>query len=149
MKKRVFVTLIVAMLLTGALMSGCGNRDGPNGRVVVYNWGEYIDPAVLKMFEKETGIRVIYDEYETNEIMFPKIEAGSTNYDVLCPSDYMIQRLLDNDLLREINFDNVPNAREHIGAEYFEAAGIIKPTDFIEKDYYRKLEFVEELRLNK
>jgi len=128
MKKRVLATLLVAMILASALMSGCGNRDGPNGRVVVYNWGEYVDPDVLKMFEEETGIRVIYDEYETNEIMYPKIESGSSNYDVLCPSDYMIQKLIENDLLREINFDNVPNAKQHIGAEYFERSREFDPT---------------------
>ena len=122
------IVLLFALAFFAFLTAGCGGKDGPNGRVVVYNWGEYIDPDVLKMFEKETGIRVIYDEYETNEIMFPKIESGSSNYDVLCPSDYMIQKLLENDLLREINFANVPNAKEHIGAEYFERSLEFDPT---------------------
>ena len=69
-------------LLTG-LLTGCGASDagsaaGDNGEVIVYNWGEYIDPDTLEMFESETGIRVIYDEFETNEIMYPKVEAGAS-----------------------------------------------------------------------
>lgn len=61
------------------------------------------------MFEKETGIHVHYDEFETNEIMYPVIEAGAISYDLVCPSDYMIQKMIENDLLAEINFDNIPN----------------------------------------
>jgi spermidine/putrescine-binding protein len=120
--------IITILALSLAAFNGCGNRDGAEGHVVVYNWGEYMDPEAIKIFEKETGIRVIYDEYETNEIMYPKIESGSANYDVLCPSDYMIQKLLENDLLREINFDNVPNAKAHIGAEYFDRSLEFDPT---------------------
>ena len=126
MKKRKITTLILAALII--TMSAACARDGENGRVVVYNWGEYIDPETVKMFEKETGIRVIYDEYETNEIMYPKIESASSNYDVICPSDYMIQKLLENDLLRELDFSNMPNATAHIGAEYYERSREFDPT---------------------
>ncbi len=80
-----------------------------SGKVVVYNWGEYIDPDVLKEFEKETGIKVIYEEFETNEIMYPKVASGAASYDLICPSDYMISKMIDNDLLQPINFDNIPN----------------------------------------
>ena len=68
-------------------------------KVVVYNWGEYIDPEVLTMFEEETGIDVIYEEFETNEILYPKVSSGAIAYDVVCPSDYMIQRMIENGLL--------------------------------------------------
>jgi spermidine/putrescine-binding protein len=121
MKNKIYkkIALIIATtILAFTTLSGCGNNVGVNGQVIVYNWGEYLDPDTIKIFEKETGIRVIYDEYETNEIMYPKIESGSANYDVLCPSDYMIQKLLENNLLRELNFDNMPNSRDNIGAEY-------------------------------
>lgn len=80
-------------------------------QVIVYNWGEYIDPIVLEMFTEETGIEVIYDEYETNETMYPKVANGAAEYDIVCPSDYMIQKMIDNNLLAEINFDNVPNLK--------------------------------------
>ena len=99
---------------------GCGKSStGTNGEVVVYNWGEYIDPDTLDQFEEETGIHVVYDEFETNEIMYPKVESGTSNYDVVCPSDYMIQKMIENDLLAEINFDNIPNVK-NIGEQYFE-----------------------------
>lgn len=75
----------------------------------VYNWGEYIDDAVIEMFEEETGIHVTYDMFETNEEMYPVIEAGAVRYDVVCPSDYMIQKMVENGLLAEINFENISN----------------------------------------
>ena len=95
-------------------------------KVVVYNWGEYIDPEVLTMFEKETGIDVVYEEFETNEILYPKISSGAIAYDVICPSDYMIQRLMENNLLAEINFDNIPNIK-NIGEQYMEQSRQFDP----------------------
>lgn len=118
MKK--WIPMFFAAALSMSLLTACGsNSSGENGQVVVYNWGEYIDPETLAMFEEETGIQVIYDEFETNEIMYPKVETGASAYDVVCPSDYMIQKMAENDLLSEINFDNIPNAKEHIGEQYW------------------------------
>lgn len=117
--KNKFCTLLMLAIGTLAL-TACGSKSGENGDVVVYNWGEYIDPDVLASFEEETGIHVIYDEFETNEIMYPKVEAGASRYDVVCPSDYMIQKMIDNDLLAKINFDHIPNAKAYIGEQYFE-----------------------------
>ncbi len=118
-KKKLFLTLIAAV---GAFsLCGCGSSSsaGSAGEVVVYNWGEYVDPEVLEMFEEETGIRVVYDEFETNEIMYPKVEAGASEYDVVCPSDYMIRKMIDNDLLMELDFDSMPNTA-NIGDQYWE-----------------------------
>lgn len=126
MKKMIALGLCTCM--TAALLSGCGSADKyPNGKVYVYNWGEYIDPETLDMFEKETGIQVIYDEFDTNETMYPKVEAGASNYDVVCPSDYMIQKMIDNDLLQELNWDNIPNAKANIGAQYYEQSEAFDP----------------------
>ncbi len=127
MKKTKFIAMLALMLAFAALATGCGNdKGGENGEVIVYNWGEYIDPDTIDMFEEETGIKVIYDEYETNEIMYPKVESGTSNYDVLCPSDYMIEKLIENDLLAEINFDNIPN-KGNIGEQYYEQAKSFDP----------------------
>lgn len=122
MKKNKLLALTAAVSLTAAtLLSGCGaSAGGENGQVIVYNWGEYIDPDTITMFEEETGIKVIYDEFETNEIMYPKIEAGASQYDVVCPSDYMIQKMIDNDLLAELDFSQLPNATANIGEQYWE-----------------------------
>ena len=126
MKKMIALGLCTCM--TAALLSGCGSANKyPNGKVYVYNWGEYIDPDTLDMFEKETGIQVIYDEFDTNETMYPKVEAGASNYDVVCPSDYMIQKMIDNDLLQELNWDNIPNAKTNIGAQYYEQSEAFDP----------------------
>ena len=95
-------------------------------KVVVYNWGEYIDPEVLTMFEEETGIDVIYEEFETNEILYPKVSSGAIAYDVVCPSDYMIQRMIENGLLSEINYDNIPNIK-NIGQQYMDQSRQFDP----------------------
>lgn len=110
---------ISLLIMTLSLMTACSKDSGE--KVYVYNWGEYIDPEVLDLFEEETGIKVVYDEFEQNEEMYPKIKAGAVQYDVVCPSDYMIQKMIDEDLLAEINFDNVPNI-ENIDPAYLERA---------------------------
>lgn len=105
-----------------------GQKDGTskNGQVIVYNWGEYIDPEIIDLFEEETGIDVIYEEFETNEIMYPKIQSGAIAYDVVCPSDYMIQRMIENDLLAEINYDHIPNLK-YIGDNYMKMSRQFDP----------------------
>ena len=133
MKK--LLTVMALTLASAALLTGCGSKGGENGEVYVYNWGEYIDPDTIDMFEEETGIKVVYDEFETNEIMYPKIEAGTSNYDVVCPSDYMIQKMIDNDLLSELNFDNMPNAKANIGAQYYEQSTQFDPGNLYSVPY--------------
>ncbi len=127
MKKWLSIACISAITLLS--LTGCGSSSSTveNGKVIVYNWGEYLDPEVLDLFEEETGIEVIYDEFETNEIMYPKVEAGAAEYDVICPSDYMIQKMIENDLLAELNFDNLPNAKANIGAQYWEQSKEFDP----------------------
>ena len=131
MKKKnlkIAVAVITAACTVLPLFSGCNETSTGKVKkeVYVYNWGEYLDPDVLDLFTEETGIKVIYDEYETNEIMYPKVEAGAVTYDVICPSDYMIQKMIDNDLLQPINFDNVPNYT-NIGEQYYESAREFDP----------------------
>lgn len=125
--KKIYCSILALCTVFSYILTGCGNSgSGENGEVIVYNWGEYIDPETITMFEEETGIKVVYDEFETNEIMYPKVEAGATAYDVICPSDYMIQKMIDNDLLAEINFDNIPNVK-NIGRQYFEQSQEFDP----------------------
>lgn len=119
----VFMVLVIA---GGGIYYGSQNLSSGNNQVIVYNWGEYINPEVLTMFEKETGIHVIYEEFETNEIMYPKLQSGAIAYDLVCPSDYMIQKLIQNDLLQPLDFDNIPNAR-NIGDIYFEKSRQFDP----------------------
>ena len=140
MKKRVFAISMASLTAASALLSGCGASENTGasgtdsaasgsadgGELYVYNWGEYIDEDVISQFEEETGITVVYDLFETNEEMYPVIEAGAVNYDVVCPSDYMIQKMRENDLLAELNFDNIPNI-DQIDPAYMEMSQAFDP----------------------
>ena len=97
------------------------SKKTSGNEIYVYNWGEYIDPEVIEMFEKETGITVHYEEFETNEEMYTIVAKGARTYDVICPSDYMVQKMIENDLLTTINYDNIPNIT-NIGEPYMESA---------------------------
>ena len=123
------MAVMAVAALSAVTMSGCGKsaeKAGSAGEVYVYNWGEYIDEDVKAQFEEETGIKVIYDMFETNEEMYPVIEAGGVKYDAVCPSDYMIQKMIENNMLAEINFDNVPNIKE-IDPKYMEMSKSFDP----------------------
>ena len=128
-KSKLIVSLVHASSL---VLTACGTKDDNgagstnNGTVSVYNWGEYIDKEVIDQFEKETGIKVVYNEFEQNEDMYPIIETGAVSYDVVCPSDYMIEKMIQNDLLAEINFDNIPNIK-NIDPVYLEKAEFFDP----------------------
>lgn len=139
MKKKTAASLkaLALLLLSAGALTGCGSGSGDrssgsqnssseDNKLYVYNWGEYIDESVIDDFEEETGIQVVYDVFETNEEMYPIIEAGAVKYDVVCPSDYTIQRMIQNNLLAEINYDNVPNIKE-IGTEYMDMAKDFDP----------------------
>ena len=131
MKKRVCSIMAVAAVaaLSAVTMSGCGKsaeKAEGAGEVYVYNWGEYIDEDVIAQFKEETGIDVIYDMFETNEEMYPVIEAGGVKYDAVCPSDYMIQKMIENNMLAEINFDNIPNIKQ-IDSKYMDMSRSFDP----------------------
>jgi spermidine/putrescine transport system substrate-binding protein len=85
----------------------CGHDD----QVIlnVYNWGDYIDESVINDFEKKYNIRVNYDTFSTNEDMYVKVKSGGSNYDVLFPSDYTIERMIKENLLKKLDFNNIPN----------------------------------------
>ncbi len=113
MKKQSFIVGIVLSL--SLMLTGCidkSNSEGTSNNVVkVYNWGDYIDEDVIAQFEEETGITVIYDTFSTNEELYAKISSDPSLYDVICPSDYMIEKMIQNNLLAKINWDNVPNVK--------------------------------------
>ena len=106
LKRTLALTLSAAMVL--GLLSGCGS-DASANVLNVYNWGEYIDTDLLDRFEQETGIKVIYNTFDSNENLYSRIR--TTSYDVIIPSDYAISRFIDEDMLRPLNFDNIPNMK--------------------------------------
>jgi len=112
------IALLLCLVLSLCMLSGCGSKtEAPadettaktDVELTVFNWYDYIDPAVIEMFEAETGIKVKYVNFTTNEEMYTKIEAGAGTYDVLFPSEYMIERLIKNDMLAELDVSAMPN----------------------------------------
>jgi len=103
MKRRIGFILILTLIIS-VFASGCGSSK-PS--INVYNWGDYIEPEVLRMFEEEYGVKVVYDTYATNEDLYIKLKQGGSSYDVIIPSDYMIERMIKEDLLAKINMDNI------------------------------------------
>lgn len=131
---RVLPGILCAALAVGWFATRSGKTFAAQNQVIVYNWGEYIDPDVIDIFEEETGIRVIYEEFETNEIMYPKIKSGAVAYDCVCPSDYMIQKMIDNDLLAELDWDNIPNIK-NIGSVYMKTSEQFDPGNLYSVPY--------------
>ena len=123
--KKFLMLLLVGCLALG--IAGCGGGDKKEEVVYVYSWGDYLDPETLRLFEKETGIHVILDEFDTNESMYPRVAEGAVHYDVLCPSDYMIQKLISNDLVQPLDFAKLSNAKKYIGEEFFKQASYFDP----------------------
>ena len=106
MKKSVILSILSVFLIT-IFLGGCGSKDQTT--LNVYNWGDYIDSSVIKQFEKETGIKVNYDTFATNEEMYVKINKGNASYDIAIPSDYMIEKMIKEGLVEKIDFNNIPN----------------------------------------
>ena len=97
------VAAIIAVICMGAARNA-------NQRVVnVCSWGEYIDESLIEQFEEETGITVNYQTTEGNETLYSLLKSGAGDYDVVVPSDYMISQLIEEDMLEELNYDNIPN----------------------------------------
>lgn len=111
MKKFILQILVLVLVLT----SVCLPASAAENEITVYNWGQNISDGsdgcidVIAEFEAETGIKVNYLTYESNESMYTKLKTGGSSYDVIIPSDYMIGRLINEGMLEELNFDNIPN----------------------------------------
>ena len=129
--RRIFAALAAALLLSAAvpvsaaeeLSSAAPAKAQAGVTINVYNWGEYISAGgdgsldVNAEFTKETGIRVNYTTFEDNESMYSKIAGGGASYDVIFPSDYMVSKMIRDNLLQKLDFQNIPNFR-YIGKDY-------------------------------
>ncbi|WP_170272226.1 ABC transporter substrate-binding protein [Clostridium tarantellae] len=110
MKFKRLISLICIFIILSSLFIGCGKEEsGVNGDLYLYNWGDYLDPDLINKFEAETGINVHEDVYDTNEIMYQKLKSGNVSYDLVIPSDYMIEKMISENMLEKINFNNIPN----------------------------------------
>ncbi|MCI1959359.1 MAG: ABC transporter substrate-binding protein [Clostridia bacterium] len=120
MKK--FIALTLSAMIIASVFTGCGssassdsstnNESAANGNktLKLYNWGEYIGDNVISDFEKQYGVNVISEYYDSNEMMYTKLQAGD-EYDVIIPSDYMIERLIKEGMLQKLDKNKIPNLK--------------------------------------
>ncbi|MBB6454714.1 spermidine/putrescine transport system substrate-binding protein [Salirhabdus euzebyi] len=110
-----FVKLFLAIVLV-LLLAACGSDDAGGSsdgeladKLYLFNWGEYMPQEVLDSFEEEFGVEVVYSTYSSNQEMLTKLNSGTVNYDIVVPTDYIVKRMINDDLLLELNMDNIPN----------------------------------------
>ena len=114
--------LISILLLFAVGFTSCDRSDAERASILkVYNWADYIDPTLLEEFEQwyeeHTGekVKVVYQLFDINEIMLAKIERGKEDFDLACPSEYIIERMLRNDLILPIDKSIVPDSINYFG----------------------------------
>lgn len=133
MKKLISVILCAAVSAT-AVFACAGCSGEPKEEINVFNWGEYVSNGedgtldTIASFEEKYNVKVNYTTYESNEEMYNLLKESNSSYDVIIPSDYMISKLIEEEMLEKINFDNVPNVK-NIMDKY-------KTTDFDPKGEY-------------
>ena len=103
------ITVLLLALFLALPLAGC-RAEETERTINVYNWGEYIDESILEEFEEETGIHVNYKTFASNEMLYSAIKGGGNNYDVIFPSDYMVARMQEEGMLRELDYSKIPNA---------------------------------------
>lgn len=101
------ILLIIAALFVGIQQIKHSQGAAKGNALTIYNWGDYIDPSLLKKFEKETGYKVIYETFDSNEAMYTKIKQGGTAYDLTIPSEYMIQKMIQADMLLPLDHQKI------------------------------------------
>lgn len=99
--------LLIVILIMSVILTSCGS-SAPKV-LNFYNWSEYIEPEIYAMFEEETGIQVVEDTFGSNEDLLAKLQSGATGYDVIVPSDYMVEIMVELDLLAELDHSKLEN----------------------------------------
>lgn len=116
------LVMALAVVLT-VVFAGCSSGSE---KLYIFAYGDYFDPDIVDMFEDEYGIEVVYEEYAAPEDMYAKATSGANDYDLICASDYIIEKMLQEDLLLPIDFANVPNFA-NIGDTYKEMSKSFDP----------------------
>lgn len=104
-----FTLLLLVPIFLVSMLTGCSKSSSEKTVLHLFNAGDYIDEELLTKFQKETGIEVSMDIFETNEMMYQKVKSGDAGYDLIIPSDYMIEKMTKEDLLQKIDFSKIPN----------------------------------------
>jgi putrescine transport system substrate-binding protein len=96
-------------------LAGCGGGDKPSNAksdtLKIYNWSDYIDPEILADFTKETGIKVVYDTFDSNEVLETKVLTGGTGYDIVVPSNHNLPRYITAKAVQPLDFGKLPNRK--------------------------------------
>ncbi|MBE3594242.1 MAG: ABC transporter substrate-binding protein [Candidatus Carbobacillus altaicus] len=110
---RLYAFVLIAVLLLWSTAGAIEKQayQTTSDAIIVYNWGDYIDPGLISKFEEETGIRVIYQTFDSNEAMLAKIAQGGTPFDVAVPSEYAVSRMIAEDLLIPLDLKAIPNLK--------------------------------------
>lgn len=125
--------LCMCALGVALVLSGCGKSN--ENVLTVFNYGEYMDPEVIQMFEEETGIQVKYEEAITPEEMYTKYISGAIKYDLLCTSDYMVDRLIREGEAQQVDFSSMEYA-DNIGQRYWDFAKAYDPDNSYSLPYF-------------
>jgi putrescine transport system substrate-binding protein len=115
--------LVSSLALAFALVTGASAQERT---VNVYNWSDYIDPKVLEDFTNETGIKVVYDTYDNNEIVETKLLAGKSGYDIVVPSGPFLQRLIKANVFKKLDRSKLPNA-QHLWPDVMQRLAVFDP----------------------
>lgn len=106
--KKIFSFIVIFVSIF--LLAGCGGKE----KLYLLNWAQYISEDVIRDFEKEHNVKVVMDEVESNEIMYTKLKNNANPYDIAIPSDYMIHRLYEENLLVKLNYSEISNYKEEM-----------------------------------
>jgi spermidine/putrescine-binding protein len=109
MRKIALPLLLILLVLALTACASSGGKQELADKLYLYNWSEYIDPQIFDDFQAEFGVQVIEDTFASNEELLAKLQAGATGYDLIVPSDYMVEIMIGEGLLAELNKDNLPN----------------------------------------
>lgn len=109
--------LVACLVLFGIRKRFETATAGSKDTIIVYNWGDYIDPELITQFEEETGYKVIYETFDSNEAMLTKIKQGGTNYDIAIPSEYTINKMVKENLLEKLDYSKI-KGMEHIDPRF-------------------------------
>ncbi|MBO4904112.1 MAG: ABC transporter substrate-binding protein [Lachnospiraceae bacterium] len=132
--KKYITMLVAASLITSVILCGC-SASNEKKTLTVFNYGMYIDMNMIDQFQKETGIEVRYEEAPTPEELYTKYKSGAIDYDVLCTSEYMLQKLIDEGELMEIDFDSMENTKG-IGSKYWDMVKSFDPDNKYVMPYF-------------
>lgn len=137
--KKNFIVFTLLLTLIISMLTACGlntsNEGNSNNTLTVLNYGKYIDESVIKQFEQETGIEIKYEEYESPEEMYTKYKAGAIDYDVICTSEYIIQKLINEGEVLEQDYRTMSNY-ENIDKDILELAKAYDPNNTYTVPYF-------------